>query len=191
MVRENLALGVVRDVDVAEVLAPAVRGDDEDLVAVLVGLERRVRALGALDVAEQRVRVPAHDELQARCLAREPLVLVVPDVGDGRDARDVGRAPDLVDRSLHRGHHVRELGALARAADAGDRLGRRADDGQAVLLEDVVGLDRGWGAFALVSAILTYLSEKKYRYKSQGVAHSSASRCPSGRSLTRWGTSGF
>lgn len=129
MVREDLALGVVRDVDVAEVLAPAVRRDDEHLVAVLVGLERRVGALGALHVAQERVRVPAHDELQPRRRLRELLVLFVPDVRDGRDPRDVGRLPDLVDRVLHRRRHVGELGAFAGAADARHCLCRHADDG--------------------------------------------------------------
>ena len=96
----------------------------------------------------------AHDEVQACSLLCKLLVFLVADVRDGRNAGDVGGAADEIDGVLHSLHRVAELGALAWRRNAGRCLGGHANDGKAVLLEDVEWLDglvdESWYPIALV-----------------------------------------
>lgn len=64
-VRSDLArFPLEGNVNPAEMLAPAVRGDDEDLLAVEVLDDRRVRALRVPRLAtERRVRVASDNEM--------------------------------------------------------------------------------------------------------------------------------
>ena len=141
MVLQDLTLGIVGNVDVAEVFSPAVRGDDEDLLVFRILDDSRVRALLILASTKWRVRVAAHDQVQACRALGQFLVFFVADVRESGDASDVGSLADFINSILNSLHRVREDRAFAWAGNVGSSLGRDTDDCDAILLVDMVGLD--------------------------------------------------
>lgn len=101
-----------------------------------------VGSLGALKVAQGCVAVSAHDKIQTSRLLGKLLILLVPDMREGGDTGDVRRAANEVDGVLHGLDRRRELRALARARDTCCGLRRDANDGELVLLVDMVRLNR-------------------------------------------------
>lgn len=142
VVLERLAVVAKRDVDVAQVLAPAVRRDDEDLVPAQVLDNGRVLALCNLHVAEGRVGVAADDEGEALGLGGELLVDVVADVGEGDDALDGGRVADFPDGFLDRRDGVEERRLVADVRDGRRCLRRDTNDGNVMLLKNMPILNR-------------------------------------------------
>ncbi|CAH0038038.1 unnamed protein product [Clonostachys rhizophaga] len=136
VVAGDLAVLVEEEVDGAQVLAPAVRGDDEDLLALGVVDDGGVLALGALHVAQEGVAVGADDEVDAFGLGGELLVNVVADVRQGDDVLDLGVVADLVDCLLDC------LDGILERDGRGVR-GSRADDGEILVLPDLVVFDMG------------------------------------------------
>jgi len=141
VVGENLAVTVVRYVDVADVFAPAVCGHDEDFLAILVLGDGGVGAYGVGHVAERGVAVATHDEVQTGSGGSELLVLVVTDVRDSGDASDVRLALDLIDRILHRLDSIRESGAVSRLGDTRRIFRRNPNEGKSLVGENVVRLN--------------------------------------------------
>ncbi|CAG9942217.1 unnamed protein product [Clonostachys rosea f. rosea IK726] len=113
VVAGDLAVLVEEEVDGAQVLAPAVRGDDEDLLALGVVDDGGLLALGALHVAQEGVAVGADDEVDAFGLGGELLVDVVANVCQGDDVLDLGVVADLVDCLLDCLDGVLERGLVA------------------------------------------------------------------------------
>lgn len=141
VVRERLAIGVEGHVDVPEELTPAPRGNNEDLIALGVLDDGGVVTESAGHGAQGSVAVTTDDKGDALSLSSKSLVDIVAQVSESNDTLDVGGVADLVDGVLNRRDRVREGGELANAGDGGSGLGGDADDGDAVLLENVPRLD--------------------------------------------------
>jgi hypothetical protein len=68
-------------------------------------------------------------------------VFIIADVGHGNDTLGQPLLPDVVDSFLYGLRNVEKLGSGTGARDPGSGLGGNANDGEVVLLEDLVGLD--------------------------------------------------
>jgi hypothetical protein len=79
-VGDDLALWIVGDLNVTNVLAPAVSSDDEDLIAVRVIDNGRVLAFGILHVTEKGVTMTTHDQLKTLGSLSKILVMLVVDL---------------------------------------------------------------------------------------------------------------
>jgi len=140
VISQNLALRIVCDVNVANILAPSVGSNNENLVTILVLFDCRVFTLCVRHVSKQGVGMAAHDQLEPGSGFSELLVFFVTDMSDCRNPCDVGGRPDLIDGILHSLHDVREDCAVIRVRDAWGLFRSYTDKRQALLLEDVVRL---------------------------------------------------
>lgn len=141
MVGQRLALSIEGQVDVAQVLAPAVCGNDEDLIAIDIVDNGGIVAQGTGHGAKRGMAVATNNQGDTLGLSSEPHINIIAEMGEGNDAGDVCRVANLVNNTLDLGDGVEEGSELADAGDAGSGLGGGADDGDTVLLEDVVLLD--------------------------------------------------
>ena len=83
---DDTALVVEANVESTEVFTPPICGDDKDLLAIQVLLNRGVGTQSASEVAKGCVGVTADDEVEALGVLGKFLILVVADVGHGDDA---------------------------------------------------------------------------------------------------------
>ena len=138
---DDTALVVEANVESAKVFAPPVGCDYEDFFTFQVLLDRGVWALSAGEVPEGCVGMTANDEVETLGALSEFLVLVVTDVGHGDDALCQLLLLDVIDGFLNGIGDVEEVGSRAGFGDRRSGLGGNTDNGEVVLLEDLVWLD--------------------------------------------------
>lgn len=114
IVRNGTTLLVKGNINIAQILAPTVRSDNEDFITGGILGDGRIGTLRArAHVAERGMRMAANDQGQACGGLGKNLILVVSNMSQGHDALDTGSSLDLVNGSLNMLDYVEELGARA------------------------------------------------------------------------------
>lgn len=143
VVRDGMALLIKDDIDVTEILTPTPGSDNEDFASRSILDNGGVRALGVgVNATERSVGVATHDQRQASGLLGKALILVIANVSKSNNALDVSGGLNFINGSLNAGDNIDKLSARARVGDVASGLGGTADDGDAVLLKDLVGKNR-------------------------------------------------
>ncbi len=138
----DLAISVERNVQAAQIPAPIIGGDDQHRVARWRRDHGGIGPLSSLHIAQRRVAVPAHDDVNAIHRGGQLLVHAVTQVGQGHDLVD-----PLVLQGLH--HRPGGIGGIPKVnigAGTGDkgRVRRRQAKNAHLFTGDVqdrVGLD--------------------------------------------------
>ncbi len=91
--------------------------------------------------------MPPNDHVDSSRLLRHLHIEFVPDMRHRDDPRHIRSRVDLIDSSLHNLNGIEEMSPCARFGNGGNGRGGDADNGEIVLLEDVIrddgGVERG------------------------------------------------